>query len=279
MGLGGYLMWTPLAREINKRTGDGKMLPVESNGSFIKVIQTPIFENNPYICQDLKDDALLLPVPLNNPKTNYCISDTPEKAIQRHDKHVIHQICEAYGINNADLKCDIFLSKEEISQSRDFLKSVKSKFITIDPHTKDEYTVNKCYPFDKWQRVVDKIKKESNFEIVQIGNKTSHILKGCVDLTGKTSFRQAAAVISNSCLHVGAEGGLMHAANAVNVKSVILITGFLHPRMTCYKENSNIWIGESHGPCGMKIECSKCSEEIYNHDENEVSEEVLRMVK
>ena len=71
----------------------------------------------------------------------------------------------------------------------------------------------------------------------------------------------------------------MHAANAVNVKSVILITGFLHPRMTCYKENSNIWIGESHGPCGMKIECSKCSEEIYNHDENEISEEVLRMIK
>lgn len=279
MGLGGYLMWTPLAREVNKRTGGAKMLPVETNGNFIKIVQSPIFENNPYICQDLKDSSHLLAVPLNNPQTNYCKSDTPTKAVQRHDKHIIQQICDEYGISNVDLKCDLFLSEEERSNARKILKDVGSDFITIDPHTKDEYTVNKRYPFDKWQNVVDEVRKNLGIEVVQIGSPTDQILKGVTDLTGKTSFRQAAAIISHSLLHAGPEGGLMHAANAVGIKSVILITGFLHPRMTCYEENSNIWIGEPHGPCGMKVECSQCKQECEDHDEKEIFEEISRMLK
>ncbi len=279
MGLGGYLMWTPLAREVNKITGGAKVLPVETNGNFIKIIRSPVFENNPHICQEFEDSAYLLPIPLNNPETNYCKSDTPEKAIQRHDKHIIHQICDHYGINNAELKCEMFLSEDERKNAISFLKDVKGKFITIDPHTKDEYTVNKRYPFHKWQNVVDKLKSNSDINIVQIGNKTDRVLEGALDLTGVTTFRQASAIISNAVLHVGPEGGLMHAANAVGTPSVVLITGFLHPRMTCYEENSNIWIGKDHGPCGMKIECAECKKESEDHDELEIFEEIMRLIK
>ena len=92
----------------------------------------------------------------------------------------------------------------------------------------------------------NEVRDKLGIEFVQIGSPTDQILEGVTNLSGKTSFRQAAAVISKSLLHVGPEGGLMHAANAVGIKSVILITGFLHPRMTCYEENSNIWIGKHH---------------------------------
>ena len=278
MGLGGYLMWTPLAREVHKRSGGAKMLPVESHGNFIKIVQSPIFENNPYICQDLKDSSHLFAVPLNNPQTNYCKSDTPTKADQRHDKHIIHQICDEYGISNVDLKCDLFLSEDEKKEADDLLRGVGKRFITIDPHTKDEYTVNKRYPFNKWQNVVNEARDKLGIEFVQIGSPTDQILEGVTNLSGKTSFRQAAAVISKSLLHAGPEGGLMHAANAVDVKSVILITGFLHPRMTCYEENSNIWIGKSHGPCGMKVECPECKRECNKHDEKEIFEEIARFL-
>ena len=279
VGLGGYLMWTPLAREVNKMTGGAKVLPVETNGNFIKIIHSPIFENNPHMCQDFEEKSYLLPISFNNPSTNYCKSDTPEKAIQRHDKHIIHQICEHYGINNAELKCEIFLSEAEITNAANLLKDVDGDFITIDPHTKDEYTVNKRYPFQKWQNVVDKVRNNSEIKIIQIGNKTDQVLEGVIDFTGITTFRQAAAIISHAVLHVGPEGGLMHAANAVGTKSVILITGFLHPRMTCYKENSNIWIGKNHGPRGMKIECPKCKKEAEDHNELEIFEEIMRMLK
>ena len=133
---------------------------------------------------------------LNDPKTNYCKKDTPQHAVQRHDKHISQQICEFYGIDLKDTSCEIFLTDEDREISENILKDVSSKFITIEPHTKDEYTVNKRYAFEKWQEVVDSLHEK--IEIVQIGEKTDMILDKCVNLSGKTSFRQAGAVIEKA---------------------------------------------------------------------------------
>ena len=248
MGLGGYLMWTPLAREVYQRIGV-KCLPIElkEDGNIVKLIKSEIFENNPHFIQEFNESIASFPIVLNNEDTNYCKLDTPERAIHRYDKHIIHQICEHYEINNASLKCDIFLKEEEIAIGKALSEKIGKRFITIEPHTKDEYTVNKSYPFEKWQHVVNELHKDIQF--VQIGQKTDKVLDNCIDMTGKTSFREAASIISFSSLFIGPEGGLMHAAQSVGVESVIIITGFLHPVMTCYPENVNIWIGKDHGPC------------------------------
>ena len=41
MGLGGYLTWTPVAREISKRLNGIKILPYEAHGNIMKVIYSP----------------------------------------------------------------------------------------------------------------------------------------------------------------------------------------------------------------------------------------------
>ena len=46
-----------------------------------------------------------------------------------------------------------------------------------------------------------------------------------------------------SDLYFGPIGGLMHGANAVGTKSVIVITPYQHPTMACYPNNINIRIG------------------------------------
>ena len=82
MGLGGYLTWTATAREIRKKYGKQiKILPVEQHGSFLKYVQSEVFENNDDFCNNLalEKDKLLLPLVLNNPNANYCKKDTPEK--------------------------------------------------------------------------------------------------------------------------------------------------------------------------------------------------------
>ena len=265
-------MWTAVGREISKRT-NLKVLPIESHGSVIKLINSSIFQNNPYFVQSGDHFDTVFPMILNNPDTNYCKNDTPEKATHRYDKHIISQICEVYGIQNPEIRCELYLSEPEKIFLDDFRLSFgNEKYIAIEPHTKDEYTVNKTYPFEKWQYVVDEISK--HIKVVQIGQKTDRILKGCTDLTGTTSFREAAAIISDSELFIGPEGGLMHAANAVDKCSIIVITGFIHPRMTCYPKNTNIWIGNKHGPCGLKTRCNKCSEECKNHDPNVIIEKI-----
>ncbi len=147
-------------------------------------------------------------------------------------------------------------------------------FIVIEPQSNDEYTVNKKYPIEKWQHVANQLIQDGH-TLVQVGRETKNQnLQGVVNLTGRTTFREAAKIISRSKLFVSSEGGLMHAANAVDTLAVILYTGFIHPTMTCYKENTNIWIGKNHGPCGMKTYCHHCAAESSMHDPQDIVESV-----
>ena len=106
MGLGGYLTWTGAAREISKKIPNARFLPFEMHGNFMKIIESPVFYNNVKFIQP--GDGLkgqIIPFQLNNPATNYCKEDTPERAVQRGDIHIISQICEFYGIKPDDLRC------------------------------------------------------------------------------------------------------------------------------------------------------------------------------
>jgi len=272
MGLGGYLTWTAVARELVQSTGIGKVFPFEQHGNLIKPVRTPIFENNPYILQEF-DNNTAIPMQLNNPRTNYCKQDTPQRAVHRHDCHIIQQICEFYGVKNPELKCELYFSDDEVQSVRKHWDHLK-RYIVIEPQSNDEYTVNKKYPIEKWQYVADELIKDGHI-LVQVGRETKDkTLSGVVNLTGKTTFREAAMIIKHSRLFVSSEGGLMHAANAVDTPAVILYTGFIHPTMTCYPQNTNIWVGKNHGPCGMKTHCHHCNSEAQKHDPIEILESV-----
>lgn len=282
MGLGGYLTWTAAAREICERVQPGsKVLPVEMHGQLMRPIVSDIFANNPRIAQNLSEsnNQYCIPMILNNPAANYCKADYPTHAIHRHNVHIIEQICEVYGIKDPKLKCELYLTEDE----NNFAEMIKSsfssgKFVVIEPQSNDEYSVNKVYPISKWQKVADEL-NEAGINVVQVGRETkTKKLKGVSDLTGQTSFRSAAAVIAKSDLFISSEGGLMHAANAVETKSVIVYSGFISPEMTGYPENTNIWVGKDHGPCGKKVKCDLCFEAMSNHDYKEIVSAALEVL-
>lgn len=281
MGLGGYLTWTAAAREIRKKTGKNvKLMPVEQHGHFYKFIKNGlhVFENNNDFCLNYKNAAkdgyYILPMILNNPNANYCKKDTPEKAYQRGDKHIISQICEVYGIDNPELKCylkpdsDDLWFKEKIEQWFGTPKNEDPPpFITIEPISKTNYTPNRNYSFKKWQFIVNDLKDRIPF--VQVGVSGSKILEGVIDWTGKTSFKNTAAMIGYSKLFLSAEGGLVHAATAFDTKSIVIITGYQSEKMVAYPQNININIS-THGPCGLKKPCPKCKDDVEKHDWKEI---------
>ena len=86
---------------------------------------------------------------------------------------------------------------------------------------------------------------------------------------GETSFRAAAGIIGEAQLFMSTEGGLVHAATAVDTKSLVIMTGFGDPKLWSYPQNINIFIGK-HGPCGLKIPCSDCLSDVHKHDEREI---------
>ena len=148
--------------------------------------------------------------------------------------------------------------------------------IVIEPHSKTNYTPNRLYPFKKWQSIVDQLSKHIN--IVQVGQKTDKKLNNCIDLTGSTTFREAAEIIKRASAYIGSEGGLMHVANAVNTTSVIVITGYQSPVMTCYPNNTNIWINDGHGPCGKKTLCKNCFESARDHNSEEITDATMKIL-
>lgn len=281
MGLGGYLTWTAAAREIVQKAGIPglKILPVEVyNGGLMKVVKDKIFLDNPYILQDISETTMVFPLQLNNPHTNYCKEDTPQHAVLRCDKHIIGQICEVYGIPHPELRCELYFTDEERSNVSSLLRDIPRPFIVVEPQAFDEYTVNKKYPTEKWQWIVDELRDE--ITVVQVGLPSEeHRLLGTVDLLGKTTFREAVLVIEEAELFTSGEGGLMHGATSVGTDSVIVFTGFNSPGLSGYPSNTNIWIGSDHGPCGMKVLCNNCKLEADTHDPKEILEAIREKLR
>lgn len=83
-------------------------------------------------------------------------------------------------------------------------------------------TATKCYPhFDS---VVAGIKcAYPDLLVVQIGIHTSeHLPSADVDCLNKTTLKEAADVIRGAVLHIDNEGGFVHIANALGVKSCVV---------------------------------------------------------
>jgi len=283
MGLGGYLTWTAAAREIRKKYGL-RSLPMETpppiihkeqqlNG-LIKIVNSEIFRQNPNFALsfDNLNEELVFPLVLGRHETNYVKEDYSTRVVHRTDKHIIHQICEFFGINDAELKCDLFFSDSQKNYVDKVTKPF-GKFVTIEPHSKMDFTVNRKYPFEKWQAVVDFINKNTDYKVIQIGASGKSVLNDVIDFTGKTDFLGAAGVIGNSKLFLSTEGGLVHAATAVNTKSIVVVTSYQSLRMVAYPQNTNIYIGR-HKPCGFKIECPECVGDTQVHNVDEIIESI-----
>ncbi|MDR0819989.1 MAG: hypothetical protein LBN19_00385 [Endomicrobium sp.] len=101
----------------------------------------------------------------------------------------------------------------------------------------------KIWETKNWKRLLKNIKKElKNFKIVQVGISSDYLEETDLDLNGKTSFDELCSVIKYSSLHIDTDGGCMHIAEALNVKSVILF-GPSNVKYVGYDNNVNIASG------------------------------------
>lgn len=280
MGLGGYLTWSAAFAEIHKKFGK-RILPIEVHGNQVRIVDSTIFKNNPIIVDSTIDNLENYQtdyhlVPLNLPATNYCKNDTPTHAKHRYDTHIISQILDYYKVEHtlADTRCRLYFTDQEQKEVDDLASVVGTDvFITIEPHSNNEYTCNRQYPFEKWQNIVDNLCEV--VRVVQVGRSNVRVLDNVIDVTAKTTFRTCAGLIGRSKLFLSTEGGLTHAAQAVGTKSIVVITGYQHPDMVAYPQNINMWIHKNHGPCGKKQKCEECWDAVIGHDEQEIINEAM----
>ena len=93
------------------------------------------------------------------------------------------------------------------------------RYLTFSPFSKPSKN------YDYWKETLGMLiptLAKIGVSIVQIGDKKSNALQGCIDLRGKTSINQAAYLIKRSLLHFGADSFATHMASSFGVKSVTL---------------------------------------------------------
>jgi len=103
------------------------------------------------------------------------------------------------------------------------------------------------------QKVANALRDE--YTIVQLGAPNDPKLEGCIDLRGRTTPRQSAAIIASSVLTVAQVGFLMHLTRAVDRPAVIIYGGREHPGQTGYSCNTNLYSALPCAPCWSWNRC------------------------
>jgi ADP-heptose:LPS heptosyltransferase len=228
-------------RRISNALGDNILLTALLPGIRKKwpqhkiVLETPlpeIFQNNPNVdwmtTKHIKTTKRHI-------KPKYTI-------INGNEPNLIAQMYSHIGLNCTSTP-QFFLTLGE----RRFAKErFAFPYITICPVGKTTFSGNrKEWGFENFKKLIILL---SDFRFVQIGLYEDDLLPDVEDARG-LSIRATAAVIANSLLFVGLEGGLMHLAKSVGKASIIIYGGYIRPEISGYTNNLNI-----HTP----VDCSPC---------------------
>ncbi len=90
---------------------------------------------------------------------------------------------------------------------------------------------------------------------IQLGLASDPARPGAIDLRGKTTIREAAAVIAESEAFVGIEGFFGHLARAVDCPSVLVLGGRVGREKVGYTCNEYLSAPTPCTPCGLRNQC------------------------
>jgi hypothetical protein len=167
--------------------------------------------------------------------------------------HFIETMCRIATITGEiELRPYLFLSPSEKGKGR-----LHPKQAVIQSAGRASMR-NKQWLPERYQAVVDALRDEVHW--IQLGMANDPFMAGAVDLRGRTSLRESAAIIANSEVYVGEAGFLMHMARATDTRSVIVYGGREEPAISGYRVNENIVGKTICSPCWQRTRCD------YGHE-------------
>ncbi len=178
-------------------------------------------------------------------------------------RHILALMCASCGISGpVTLRPYLTLTDSERANGR-----IAQKQIALHSSGMSAFSAmkNKEWGFDRFQGVVNALRDE--FTFVQLGAKHDRPLEHCVDLRGRTSIRESAAILASSLTFLGQVGFLMHLARSVNRRSVIVYGGRELPWQSGYSCNINL---------ATALPCSPCWR--WNTCDNPIERECLQRI-
>lgn len=166
-------------------------------------------------------------------------------------QHLISIMCQKAGITGeVDLRPYMAVTEAEAARGRVAPRQVAIQSAGLDA---THAMHNKNWSLEGYQGVVHALK--GRYDFVQVGSRSDPPLEGALDLRGRTSLRETAAVLSQSLAFVGQVGMLMHMARAVDCRSVIVYGGRELPSQSGYVCNENLYSPVACSPCWRLNTC------------------------
>jgi ADP-heptose:LPS heptosyltransferase len=153
----------------------------------------------------------------------------------------------------------------------------KQEYIFIEPHIKGQYSArNKDWGFENYQRLVnetdvgDMIWMQPDYGLPKLEG-VSHV--------GTRDFLHGCGYLAGAVAYVGPEGGLHHAAAALDIPGIVIFGGYISPQVSGYESHDNLFVYDEAYPlgCGAQYDCDHCREsmsQILVEDVRELVEEV-----
>lgn len=240
LGYGDEIIGTGLARGMKDR---GK-LAAFGNGQ--KILWGPwceeMFANNPNIARPGSEQCSKL-----------------EWIPHYKGARMYNKLKEGKWVWNYDFKVtpgEFFFDEIE-RRSIEYARQSMDGFVVIEPNVPWQKTVapNKDWGEEKYQKLTQMLLREG-IQVVQFIHKNSRRrLRGVTSLE-LHKFREAIALLSLAKLYIGPEGGMHHAAAALNLKAVVIMGGFIPPAVVGYVSHINLTGGAE--ACGNIHRCSHC---------------------
>jgi heptosyltransferase-3 len=183
------------------------------------------------------------------------------------------RIVRELGMNVADSNPKLYIAPADQARAKIILSesgiAPESGFVTVNPYSRWKY---KEWSDEKWSAVIDQIWEAKKLPAILIGSPqeaaaSQDIVAGregrAVNLAGKTTLGEVAALISMSRLHLGVDSAAPHIAAAVNTPTVTIhgptdwrawrIVNDRHkvisPRMDCVPCNNTGCEGKGKSRC------------------------------
>jgi ADP-heptose:LPS heptosyltransferase len=170
---------------------------------------------------------------------------TKRPSLLPHPVHAIRSICNMIELEPLENKVSIYLTDQDLSWAKEVLTQLGKKVITF--HPKASCSKNKEWYSDRWTEVIDWLKGRG-FEVLQLGTAEEPAIDGATHFMGKTSIRQALALVKHSWGFIGVDSVFNHAAHSFGKPSVVLF-GASTPKVWGYAESTNIYKSLKCQPC------------------------------
>ncbi len=251
-GIGDELLLTTVAHELKRRDPEMRIWQVSHSAELL-------FHNGDYDKVFSWDDwqlryAFLLQS--KRKKLAYAVEIIPQKEEVSPSEHILAVLCRQAGITGTvGLRPYLHLTEKEKTKGR--LHGTQITLQCLGAESYPTVMLNKLWSVEKFQRVVDGIRtlRGNAVKIVQIGGSADPQLQGVIDLRGKTTLRESAALLYQSQCFIGTVGLGMHLARAVDCRSVIIYGGREHSWQSGYPCNENLNSVVDCAPCWKWNDC------------------------